>query len=75
MVRFAALSGTLVCGIVYCMLLATRLADVSVAIPITQLSFIVTTVLGVSFHRERISIRKGAALLSAVGCIWALSKG
>lgn len=75
MARFSALSGALVCGIVYFLLVATRLADASVVVPITQLSFIVTTVLGVSFHSERMNLRKALALTLAVACIWALSHG
>ncbi|MBN1943635.1 MAG: DMT family transporter [Phycisphaerae bacterium] len=75
MAGFSVVSGGLVCGIVYFMLLATSLADASVVVPITQLSFIVTTVLGVSFHNERINPRKVLALAAAIACIFMLSKG
>jgi len=75
MARFSIVSGALVCGIVYFLLMATLLADASVVVPIAQLSFIVTTLLGVSFHRERMSLRKALALSAAVACILALSRG
>lgn len=75
MVQFASLAGLLVCGIVYFMLLATSLADASIVVPITQLSFIVTTILGVNFHRERINVQKVLAMLAAVACIFVLSLG
>lgn len=75
MAGFSAFSGALVCGIVYFMLLATSLADASVVVPIAQLSFIVTTVLGVTFHSETLSPRKILALLAAVACILVMSRG
>ncbi len=72
---YSALSGGLVCGIVYFMLAATQVADASVVVPIAQLSFIVTTILGMSFHKEKISPRKILALTAAVACIVAISRG
>jgi drug/metabolite transporter (DMT)-like permease len=70
---FALLSGLLVCGIVYFMLAATRRGEASIVVPITQLSFTITTLLGVAFHREPLRPRKALALAAAVGCVLVLS--
>ncbi|NLF23784.1 MAG: DMT family transporter [Lentisphaerae bacterium] len=75
MTGFAVASGALVCGIVYFMLLATSLAEASVVVPVTQLSFIVTTLLGVCFHGEKLNPRKRLALAAAVGCILIITRG
>jgi drug/metabolite transporter (DMT)-like permease len=72
---FALLSGLLVCGIVYFMLEATRLGQASIVLPVSQLSFIVTMILGVAFHKEELGARKLLALAVAVACIVALSRG
>ena len=68
-------TGALVCGIVYFMLLATSLAEASVVVPVAQLSFIVTTLLGVCFHGEKLNPRKRLALAAAVGCILVIARG
>ncbi len=75
MAGFAGVSGALVCGIVYFMLLATSLAEASVVVPVAQLSFIVTTLLGVCFHGEKLNPRKRLALAAAVGCILVIARG
>ena len=71
--RFAVLSGLLICGIVYFLLAATRFGEASIIVPITQLSFVLTSVLGVLYHREDFGVRKVAALAAAVSCVVALS--
>ena len=72
-VRTSLTSGVLVCGIVYFMLAATRLSEASVVIPIAQMGFLLTSVLGIIYHNEIWTARKGAAMLAAVGCIVSLS--
>ncbi len=72
---FALLSGLLVCGIVHFLLAATRLGQASIVVPISQLSFIVTALLGVTFHREPLGARKTLALTAAVACILTLAWG
>ena len=71
--RYSTISGLFVCGIVYFLLMATRFGDASIVIPIAQLSFIVTSVLGVIFHKERFGWRKCVAVMLAVLCIVTLS--
>lgn len=71
---FSIVSGLLVCGIVYFMLEATRLADASTVVPITQLSFILTCVLGVVTGQEKLSRYKTAALALALGCVLILCR-
>jgi len=71
--RFAILSGLLICGIVYFLLAATRFGEASIVVPISQLSFVLTSVLGVMCHREAFGARKVAALAAAALCVVALS--
>lgn len=71
--RFAIFSGALICGIVYSLLAATRFGEASIVVPISQLSFVVTSVLGVMCHSETFDARKVAALAAAVLCVVALS--
>lgn len=71
--RFAIFSGLLICGIVYFLLAATRFGEASIIVPITQLSFVLTSVLGVLYHREGFGVRKVAALAAAALCVVALS--
>ncbi len=71
--RFAVLSGLLICGIVYFLLRATRFGEASIVVPISQLSFVLTSVLGVMFHSEVFGTRKVAALAAAALCVVALS--
>lgn len=75
LLRFAAASGLLVVGIVYGMFAATRHADASIAIPITQMSFLVTSVLGVMLHGEQWSWPRLGMLAAAIGSIVSLSRG
>lgn len=70
---FAILSGLLICGIVYFLLEATRFGEASIVVPISQLSFVMTSVLGVMCHRESFGARKVAALAAAALCVVALS--
>jgi len=74
-VGFSLLSGLLVCGIVHFMLAATRLGQASVVIPIAQLSFIVTMLLGIILHGEPLTRPKALALIAAVACIFSLARG
>jgi len=73
--RYSLASGLLVVGITSFMLAATRYADASIAIPVTQMSFVVTTVLGVTLHREPFNLLKFCALAAAAGCIVSISRG
>ncbi|MFA6665206.1 MAG: EamA family transporter [Armatimonadota bacterium] len=69
------LSGVLVCGITYFMLASTRFAEASIAIPITQMSFIVTCILGSVLHNEAFTANKLMAVTAAIGCVICLSQG
>jgi len=73
--RFSLVSGPLVCGIVFFLLLATESGEASIVVPIAQLSFGLTCVLGLLFHQERLDVRKAVALAAAAMCVLALSWG
>lgn len=70
---FSLCSGLLVCGITYFMLAATALADASIVIPITQMSFAVTCILGAVRFNEPFTAPKILAIAAAVGSVVCLS--
>lgn len=66
---YGLLSGLLVCGIVYFMMLALRRGEASIILPITQLSFVVTSLIGIIGLNERLAWSKTAGLALAVLCV------
>ncbi|MDD2710159.1 MAG: EamA family transporter [Verrucomicrobiae bacterium] len=62
-------SGALVCGIALFMMLALQRGDASAILPVTQLSFLVTGILGTLFLREAFTRRKVAGWILAGICI------
>jgi len=69
---YSILSGLLICGIVYPMIASLsggdgRASEASIVLPVAQLSFVLTAMLGVLFHRERLGWRRILALAAAVG--------
>ena len=68
-VRYGLISGALVCGIVWFMILALKHGDASVVLPISQLSFVATALLGAAFLRERLTPRTIIGLALAILCV------
>ena len=66
---FSLCSGLLVCGITYFMLAATALADASIVIPITQMSFVVTCILGAVRFNEPLPLQRSSRLLQPWGVL------
>ena len=69
---YSILSGLLICGIVYPMIASLsgrggQASEASIVLPVAQLSFVLTAMLGVLFHRERLGWRRILALAAAVG--------
>lgn len=76
LVRRGAISGILVCGIVYFFRRALELGEASVVIPIAQMSFVITALIARFALGERLDWRKVAALcLSAVAFVLLGSAG
>jgi len=71
--KFSFLSGLLVCGIAFFLLLATSVGDVSVVVPIAQLSFVSTMILGIAFHKESFNRRRAIAMIAAGGAVFAMA--
>jgi len=67
--RYALLSGLLICGIVLFLKLAVNHADASVAVTISQFSFLVTAPLSVVLMKERFTVHKTTGLTLAAVCI------
>jgi uncharacterized membrane protein len=68
-VGYGILSGGLICGIVLLMAKALATGDASVAIPITQMSFLVTSMISWPLYRERFSCHKALAMVLATAAI------
>jgi len=70
---YGAFSGVLVTGIIYFMAKSLAVGDASIVLPIQQMSFLATFFLGVFFLKEKITMRKVAALLCGVAALLLLS--
>lgn len=66
---FGILSGIFVCGIAGFMMLALEKGDASIVLPVSQLSFFITALLGVIFLKENLTKKKSFGLLMALICI------
>jgi drug/metabolite transporter (DMT)-like permease len=71
----ALASGILICGNVFSFSWATQLGDASVVIPISQMSFIVTTLLAQLLMKERMTASKALAIALALAAVLFLSMG
>lgn len=67
---FALCSGFLVCGIVIFLMFSLEKGDASSVLPISQLSFFATALIGIFFLREKLTRKKVLGLLLAVLCIF-----
>ncbi len=68
-------SGLLICGIVFFMSVALNHGDISIVIPVAQLSFVATAVAGIFFLGERLTVRKIAGMAMAALCILFMTIG
>ncbi len=57
-----------------CLILALQRGEASVAVPISQMSFVVTTVLAVIVYREGLTLRKSLGLAAALVTILAFAR-
>jgi drug/metabolite transporter (DMT)-like permease len=73
-VAYSALSGTLVFLIVSSLLLAVERGEASVVIPIANMSFLVALVVSLLSGMERLTARKGLAVVLAVAAILVLAR-
>jgi drug/metabolite transporter (DMT)-like permease len=73
--RHAAASATVLVFAFVCLLESLARGEASVMVPIAQMGFAVTAVLGFTVLREPFSLRKGAGLAAAIGALASLSLG
>ncbi len=73
-IGYSLLSGCLVYGIVRTLLAALALGEASVVITVANLSFLVALLVALITGMERISLRKGMAMVLAVGAIALLAR-
>ncbi len=73
-IGYSVLSGCLVYGIVRTLLAALELGEASVVITVANLSFLVALLVALIMGMERISPRKGMAMVLAVGAIALLAR-
>lgn len=62
-------SGALVCGIVFFMAAAMKTGEASLVLPISQLSFLGSALIGFACLKEKITVRGGLSLALGVTCI------
>ncbi len=67
--KYGAFSGLLVCVIIWCMACSLKLGDASRVLPIAQMSFLLTFVMGVVWLKEKCDWRKIVAMISGVGAV------
>ncbi|MFZ2655078.1 MAG: EamA family transporter [Victivallales bacterium] len=67
--KYSLISGLLICGIVFFLKLAVNSMDASVAVTVSQFSFLVTAPLAVFFMNERITVKKALGMSLSVVCI------
>ena len=74
LLRLGVLSGVLIAGIVYFMAKSVAVGDVSIVIPIAQMSFIATFILSIIFLKEKVNIAKIAGIILGIAGIILLSR-
>lgn len=75
MLRYGGLSGVLVAGIVVFMAASLQYGEASIVLPIAQMSFLGTSVLGIFFLKERFGARQAVALCCGTVAILFLTTG
>lgn len=70
---YGVLSGLLICGIVLFMALALQYGDAAVVLPLAQMSFLGTWVLGLFLLGEKLNFRKVLGLAAGILCILCMS--
>jgi drug/metabolite transporter (DMT)-like permease len=70
---YGALSGVLICGIVFFMATALQYGDAAIVIPLAQMSFLGTSALGVLFLKERLTPKKSIGIIAGLACILLMS--
>jgi transporter family protein len=74
-VRYAP-RAAIILAIAFCLLVeGLARGDASVVVPVAQMGFVVTALIGTLFLRERFTARKGAGLLAALAALGSLASG
>jgi len=71
--RFAPRAAVVLALAFVCMVEGMARAEASVVVPIAQMGFIVTALLGFVFLRETFTARKGIGIVSALGALASLA--
>ena len=72
-IKFSLASGLLVFLTVNALLLGLQRGEATVVIPIANLSFVLVLITSVALRMEKLTVRKGLALVLAAGCILVMS--
>ena len=70
---YVLLAGVFVGGNVFAMALSLQLGNASVVLPIAQMSFVLTGLIGVLFFKEKVGFCKGIAMLCGIAAVLILS--
>lgn len=72
--RYAMISGALLCGVANFLMLAVARGEASVVVPIANMSFLVALLISAGMGMERLSARKLVAVALAVAAIFVLAR-
>ena len=74
MAGYAFVSGSLICGVANFLMLALARGEASVVVPIANMSFVAALLLSVALGMERLTPRKGMAVVLAIAAIVVLAR-
>jgi len=72
-ILYGIASGFLVVGIASFLLLSVKYGEAIVAVPIAQLSFVVTTIISIACLKEQLTLYKAVGIICALGAIISLA--
>jgi uncharacterized membrane protein len=72
-IAYGIISGLLICGIVFFLASALRSGDASIVLPVSQMSFLLTALLGILFLKETLTVRKTIGTASSMACVILMS--
>jgi drug/metabolite transporter (DMT)-like permease len=73
--RYAPLAGIVLAAAFVCLVEGMARGQASIVVPIAQMGFVVTALLGIAFLHEPFSARKAAGIAAAVGALGSLAHG
>ena len=70
---YGVVSGLLICGIIYFLAAALKIGDASIVLPVSQMSFLLSALLGIIFLKEKLNTKKIFGIGFSVLCVALMS--